>query len=76
MPMEMASLKAKVGLNNESNSKESARTSASSPILIAGAASLSLNNRTYTLDDLDTIATVGKLATTPHKQSISLQRQV
>lgn len=50
----MASLKAKVGLNSESVSREGA-----GPILAAGAASLSLNQRTYCLDDLDTISTVG-----------------
>uniref|UniRef100_A0A4W5RLF6 Protein kinase cAMP-dependent X-linked catalytic subunit n=1 Tax=Hucho hucho TaxID=62062 RepID=A0A4W5RLF6_9TELE len=56
----MASTKAKVGMINESNSiRESAKTCASSPMLLAGAASLTLNNRTYSLDDLDTIATVG-----------------
>uniref|UniRef100_A0A8C7KVI9 Protein kinase cAMP-dependent X-linked catalytic subunit n=1 Tax=Oncorhynchus kisutch TaxID=8019 RepID=A0A8C7KVI9_ONCKI len=56
----MASTKAKVGITNESNSiRESAKTCASSPMLLAGAASLTLNNRTYSLDDLDTIATVG-----------------
>ncbi|KAL1021835.1 hypothetical protein UPYG_G00018650 [Umbra pygmaea] len=55
----MASTKAKVGIINDSNTvRESAKTGASSPLL-AGAASLSLNNRTYSLDDLDTIATVG-----------------
>ncbi|XP_064826983.1 putative serine/threonine-protein kinase PRKY isoform X2 [Oncorhynchus masou masou] len=56
----MASTKAKVGIINESNSiRESAKTCASSPMLLAGAASLTLNNRTYSLDDLDTISTVG-----------------
>lgn len=57
----MASTKAKVGIINESNSiRESAKTCASSPMLLAEAASLTLNNRTYSLDDLDTISTVGK----------------
>lgn len=52
---------AKVGIINESNSiRESAKTCASSPMLLAEAASLTLNNRTYSLDDLDTISTVGK----------------
>lgn len=56
----MASTKAKVGIINESNSiRESAKTCASSPMLLAEAASLTLNNRTYSLDDLDTISTVG-----------------
>ncbi len=57
----MATTKGKAGLNNESSSgRDSGRTDAGSPALSAGAASLT-TNRTYTLDDLDTIATVGKL---------------
>ncbi len=57
----MATTKGKSGLNNESSSgRDSGRTDAGSPALSAGAASLT-TNRTYTLDDLDTIATVGKL---------------
>ncbi|KAF4118662.1 cAMP-dependent protein kinase catalytic subunit PRKX [Onychostoma macrolepis] len=55
----MAATKGKAGLNNESSSgRDSGRTDAGSPTLSAGAASLT-TNRTYTLDDLDTIATVG-----------------
>lgn len=58
----MAATKGKAGLNNESSSgRDSGRTDAGSPTLSAGAASLTIS-RTYTLDDLDTIATVGKLA--------------
>lgn len=57
----MASTKGKAGINNESSSgRDSGRTDAGSPTISAGAASLT-TNRTYTLDDLDTIATVGKL---------------
>ncbi len=57
----MAATKGKAGLNNESScGRDSGRTDAGSPTLSAGAASLT-TNRTYTLDDLDTIATVGKL---------------
>lgn len=57
----MAATKVKAGLNNESScGRDSGRTDAGSPTLSAGAASLT-TNRTYTLDDLDTIATVGKL---------------
>lgn len=57
----MASTKGKAGINNESSSgRDSGRTDAGSPTISAGAASLA-TNRTYTLDDLDTIATVGKL---------------
>lgn len=60
----MASTRAKSGVNNESGSfRESANYTASgtaSPTVVA-AASLSLtNNRTYSLDDLDTVATVGE----------------
>uniref|UniRef100_A0A8C1G3S5 Protein kinase X-linked n=1 Tax=Cyprinus carpio TaxID=7962 RepID=A0A8C1G3S5_CYPCA len=55
----MAATKGKAGLNNESSSgRDSGRTDAGSPTLSAGAASLTIS-RTYTLDDLDTIATVG-----------------
>ncbi|XP_067260578.1 cAMP-dependent protein kinase catalytic subunit PRKX isoform X3 [Chanodichthys erythropterus] len=55
----MASTKGKAGINNESSSgRDSGRTDAGSPTISAGAASLT-TNRTYTLDDLDTIATVG-----------------
>lgn len=58
----MAATKGKAGLNNESSSgRDSGRTDAGSPTLSAAAASLT-TSRTYTLDDLDTIATVGKLA--------------
>ncbi|ROL42627.1 hypothetical protein DPX16_14034 [Anabarilius grahami] len=54
----MASTKGKAGINNESSSgRDSGRTDAGSPTISAGAASLT-TNRTYTLDDLDTIATV------------------
>lgn len=56
----MAATKGKAGLHNESRSgRDSGRTDAGSPTLSAGAASLT-TLRTYTLDDLDTIATVGK----------------
>ncbi|KAJ8255507.1 hypothetical protein COCON_G00193710 [Conger conger] len=63
----MASSRAKSGVNNESSSfREGANSTAggtdsptASPTL-AAAASLSVtNNRTYSLDDLDTVATVG-----------------
>uniref|UniRef100_A0A671KQ51 Protein kinase X-linked n=1 Tax=Sinocyclocheilus anshuiensis TaxID=1608454 RepID=A0A671KQ51_9TELE len=55
----MAATKGKAGLHSESSSgRDSGRTDAGSPTLSAGAASLT-TNRTYTLDDLDTIATVG-----------------
>lgn len=57
----MASTKGKAVINNESSSgRDSCRTEAGSPTLSAGAASLT-TDRTYTLDDLDTIATVGEL---------------
>ncbi|KAI1899339.1 hypothetical protein AGOR_G00060770 [Albula goreensis] len=60
----MASTRTKSGVNNESGSfREGANNTASgtaSPTTAAAAASLSLtNNRTYSLDDLDTVATVG-----------------
>lgn len=57
----MASVKSKTGPNNESSPyRESARASAGSPSLVAGAASLSLtSSRAYSLEDFDTIATVG-----------------
>ncbi|TRY77505.1 hypothetical protein DNTS_035095 [Danionella cerebrum] len=55
----MASIRGKAGLNIDTSSgRDSGRTEAGSPSLPAGAASLT-TNRTYTLDDLDTIATVG-----------------
>lgn len=55
----MASTKGKTGINNESScGRDSGRTDAGSPTLSAGAASLP-SNRIYSLDDLDTIATVG-----------------
>lgn len=58
---DMASVKSKTGANNESSPyRESARASAGSPSLVAGAASLSLtSSRAYSLEDFDTIATVG-----------------
>ena len=63
VPGTMASVKSKAGgANNESSPyRESARASAGSPSLVAGAASLSLtSSKAYSLDDFDTIATVGR----------------
>lgn len=64
----MASSRAKCGVNNESTSfREGTNNTASGTVsptaspTLAAAASLSVtNNRTYSLDDLDTVATVGE----------------
>ncbi|XP_071403289.1 cAMP-dependent protein kinase catalytic subunit PRKX [Centroberyx affinis] len=53
----MASSKAKVGVNNETNSLKESKSNASNSVMSAGEASP--NNRIYSLDDLETIATVG-----------------
>lgn len=55
----MASSKAKVGVNMETNAKENKSSAGSS----AGETSPSPNVRIYSLDDLDTIATVGEALT-------------
>lgn len=53
----MASSKAKVGVNMETNAVKENKSNAGSS---AGEASPSPNVRIYSLDDLDTIATVGE----------------
>lgn len=55
----MASSKAKVGVTSETNSLKESKSNASS-----SAEDASPNNRTYCLDDLETVATVGELTTT------------
>ncbi|XP_029302986.1 putative serine/threonine-protein kinase PRKY isoform X2 [Cottoperca gobio] len=50
----MASSKAKVGVNSETNSQKESKSNGSS-----STGEASPNNRTYCLDDLETIATVG-----------------
>lgn len=55
----MASSKAKVGVNSETNALKDSKSNASS-----SAEDASPNNRTYCLDDLETVATVGELTTT------------
>lgn len=66
----MASTKGKTGINNESScGRDSGRTDAGSPTSSAGAASLP-SNRIYSLDDLDTIATVGKLVLLTNKTNV------
>lgn len=54
----MASSKAKVGVNSETNALKDSKSNASS-----SAEDASPNNRTYCLDDLETVATVGELTT-------------
>lgn len=56
----MASSKAKVGVNMETNVAKENKSSAGSS---AGETSPSPNIRIYSLDDLDTIATVGEALT-------------
>lgn len=56
----MASSKAKVGVNMETNVVKENKSSAGSS---AGETSPSANLRMYSLDELDTIATVGEAAT-------------
>lgn len=52
----MASSKAKVAVNSETNSLKESKSNASS-----SAGEASPNNRIYCLDDLETMATVGEL---------------
>lgn len=52
----MASSKAKVGANSETNSLKESKSNASS-----SAGEASAHNRIYSLEELDTIATVGEL---------------
>lgn len=64
----MASSKAKLGVNSETNSLKESNSSGGGP---AGEASP--NHRIYCLDDLETVATVGELHVTHEKMKEKIQ---